>query len=143
MSGGRPVYFQPNAPGVILRFPTVRIQINRFDSERKGRPMNATRSKWMKVILLLIGIILAAGSAGGSLTARNKAGTLGAITGATAGGIMGSVIGHPAAGAVIGSGLGLGAGTLIGDEWRRQDNENDRAEKQVPPQAAQSDKAKG
>jgi hypothetical protein len=80
-------------------------------------------------------MILAGGSAGRSLNARSRVETIGAITGAAAGGIMGSVVGHTAAGAVIGGGLGVGAGTLIHDELRRQENGNGRADARLSQQS--------
>jgi hypothetical protein len=129
------VKFRPFAPDAILRSPIAKTRIQRIDVERLERPMEATRWTWTKVIVLLVGMILAGGSAGRSLNARSRVETIGAITGAAAGGIMGSVVGHTAAGAVIGGGLGAGAGTLIHDELRRQENDKGRAEARLSQQS--------
>jgi uncharacterized protein YqgC (DUF456 family) len=73
------------------------------------------------IVALSLTTIMAAGCAGGPLTAREKGAGIGALGGAAAGGIIGSTMGHPGAGAAIGGGVGLGAGALIGDYMQGQD----------------------
>jgi phage tail tape-measure protein len=75
-------------------------------------------------MLLLVGTLMVAGCAGGSLTTREKGAGIGAVGGAVAGGLIGAAVGHPGAGAAIGGGLGLGAGVLVGDQMQGQDNQN-------------------
>jgi phage tail tape-measure protein len=75
-------------------------------------------------MLLLVGTLMVAGCAGGSLTTREKGAGIGAVGGAVAGGLIGAAVGHPGAGAAIGGGLGLGAGVLVGDQMQGQENRN-------------------
>ena len=56
-----------------------------------------------KSALLLIGILLFGGCAGGSLTTREKGAGIGALGGAADGGIVRSAVGNPGAGAVSGA----------------------------------------
>jgi outer membrane lipoprotein SlyB len=83
------------------------------------------------LILLLAGILFAAGCAGGPLTTREKGAGIGALGGAAAGGLIGAAVGHPAAGAAIGGGLGLGAGALVGDQIQGQEYQNFRQDQQI------------
>ncbi len=79
--------------------------------------MNATQKVMIKTpLLLLAGMLMVAGCAGGPLTTREKGAGIGALGGAAAGGLVGSAVGHPGAGALVGGALGLGAGALVGDQ---------------------------
>ncbi len=70
--------------------------------------------------------IVAAGCAGGPLTAREKGAGIGALGGAAVGGLVGRANGHPGAGAAIGGAAGLGAGALIGDYIQGQEDDYNR-----------------
>jgi osmotically inducible lipoprotein OsmB len=79
-------------------------------------------STWIATVGLTA--ILAAGCAGGPLTAREKGAGIGALGGAAVGGLVGKNNGSAGAGAAIGGAVGLGAGALIGDYIQgQQDNE--------------------
>ncbi len=79
--------------------------------------MKATQEMMIKASpLLLAGMLMVAGCAGGPLTTREKGAGIGALGGAAAGGLVGSAVGHPGAGALVGGALGLGAGALVGDQ---------------------------
>ena len=82
-------------------------------------------------ILLLAGILFAAGCAGGPLSTREKGAGIGALGGAATGGLIGAAVGHPAAGAAIGGALGLGAGALVGDQIQGQEYQNFRQDQQI------------
>jgi len=84
--------------------------------------------------LLLTGMFLIAGCAGGPLSTREKGAGIGALGGAAAGGLIGSAVGHPGAGAAIGGGLGLGAGALVGDQLQGQENRNYQQDSQIRSQ---------
>jgi len=103
--------------------------------------MNRTEKFMRKApMLLLAGMLLVAGCAGGPLTTREKAAGIGTLGGAAAGGIVGSAVGHPAAGALIGGGLGLGAGALVGDQLQGQEHENYRQDQQIRRNQADIDR---
>jgi len=91
-------------------------------------------------MLLLAGMLLTVGCAGGPLTTREKGAGIGAAGGALAGGLIGAAVGHPGAGAAIGGGLGLGAGALIGDQIQGQENTNYRQQQQINRNQAESDR---
>jgi osmotically inducible lipoprotein OsmB len=79
-------------------------------------------STWIAAVSLA-GMV-AAGCAGGPLTAREKGAGIGALGGAAVGGLVGKNNGSAGAGAAIGGAVGLGAGALIGDYIQgQQDNE--------------------
>jgi osmotically inducible lipoprotein OsmB len=79
-------------------------------------------STWIVAVGLTA--MVAAGCAGGPLTAREKGAGIGALGGATVGGLVGKNNGSAGAGAAIGGAVGLGAGALIGDYIQgQQDNE--------------------
>jgi outer membrane lipoprotein SlyB len=78
-----------------------------------------------------VAALLGAGCAAGPWTTREKGAAIGGLGGAAAGGIIGSAVGHPVAGALIGGGLGLGAGTLIGDQMQGQENRNYEQDRQI------------
>ncbi len=79
--------------------------------------MNTAKKVMIKTpSLLLAGMLMVAGCAGGPLTTREKGAGIGALGGAAAGGLVGSAVGHPGAGALVGGALGLGAGALVGDQ---------------------------
>src|SRR3990170_8230677 len=90
-------------------------------------------------LLVLAGMILFAGCAGGPLTTREKGAGIGALGGAAVGGIIGSAVGHPAAGAAIGGGLGLGAGALVGDQLQGQEQQNYRQDEKIRGNQVESD----
>ena len=69
---------------------------------------------------------IAAGCAGGPLTAREKGAGIGALGGAAVGGVIGNAKGHPGAGAAIGGAVGLGAGALIGNYIQGQEEDDYR-----------------
>jgi uncharacterized protein YqgC (DUF456 family) len=77
-------------------------------------------STWIAILGLTA--MVAAGCAGGPLTAREKGAGIGALGGAAVGGIVGKNNGHPGAGAAIGGAVGLGAGALIGNYIQGQDD---------------------
>ena len=83
-----------------------------------------TVSTWIVAVGLTA--IVAAGCAGGPLTAREKGAGIGALGGAAVGGAIGSAKGHPGAGAAIGGAVGLGAGALIGNYIQGQEEDNYR-----------------
>ncbi len=83
------------------------------------------------LILLVAGIVLISGCAGGPLSTREKGAGIGALGGAAAGGLVGAAVGHPGAGAAIGGGLGLGAGALIGDQLQGHEITNYRQQQQI------------
>lgn len=87
--------------------------------------------------LLLLGVVVLAGCAGGELTTREKGAGIGALGGAAAGGIIGAAVGHPGAGAAIGGVLGLGTGALIGDQLQGQDNKQKEQQKAIDQQRAE------
>jgi osmotically inducible lipoprotein OsmB len=79
-------------------------------------------STWIVAVGLTA--MVAAGCAGGPLTAREKGAGIGALGGAAVGGLVGKNNGSAGAGAAIGGAVGLGAGALIGDYIQgQQDNE--------------------
>jgi hypothetical protein len=102
-------------------------------SERKEEVAMITNYKLMSKapVLLVTGILLMAGCAGGPLSTREKGAGIGALGGAAAGGLIGSAVGHPGAGAAIGGGLGLGAGALVGDQLQGQENQNYQQDRQI------------
>jgi uncharacterized protein YqgC (DUF456 family) len=77
-------------------------------------------STWIVAVGLTA--MVAAGCAGGPLTAREKGAGIGALGGAAVGGIVGKNNGNTGAGAAIGGAVGLGAGALIGDYIQGQDD---------------------
>jgi hypothetical protein len=91
----------------------------------KGGNMNNNK-KTSNFSSLIVGVgltaIVAAGCAGGPLTAREKGAGIGALGGAAVGGIVGKNNGSAGAGAAIGGAVGLGAGALIGDYIQGQDD---------------------
>jgi len=91
-------------------------------------------------MLLLAGMLLTAGCAGGPLSTREKGAGIGAAGGALAGGLIGAAVGHPGAGAAIGGGLGLGAGALVGDQIQGQENTNYRQQQQLNRNQAEIDR---
>lgn len=93
-------------------------------------------------MLLLSGVIILSGCAGGDLTTREKGAGIGALGGAAAGAAVGAAAGHPAAGAAIGGVLGLGAGAVIGDQMQKRENEQAAQQKVLAEQQAQLDKNK-
>jgi uncharacterized protein YqgC (DUF456 family) len=78
------------------------------------------------IVALGLTAIVAAGCAGGPLTAREKGAGIGALGGAAVGGIIGNTKGHPGAGAAIGGAVGLGAGALIGNYIQGQEDDDYR-----------------
>jgi uncharacterized protein YqgC (DUF456 family) len=81
-------------------------------------------STW--IVATALTTIIAAGCAGGPLTAREKGAGIGALGGAAVGGIIGNTRGHPGAGAAIGGAVGLGAGALIGNYIQGQEDDDYR-----------------
>ncbi|MGE5215724.1 MAG: OmpA family protein [Chloroflexota bacterium] len=90
--------------------------------------------------LLMAGLLLVAGCAGGELSTREKGAGIGALGGAAAGGIIGAAVGHPGAGAAIGGALGLGTGALVGDQLQGQENKQKEQQKALDQQRAEIDK---
>jgi hypothetical protein len=91
----------------------------------KGGSMNNNKKKSdFSSLIVAVGLtaIVAAGCAGGPLTAREKGAGIGALGGAAVGGIVGKNNGSAGAGAAIGGAVGLGAGALIGDYIQGQDD---------------------
>ena len=82
-------------------------------------------------MLLLGGMLMVAGCAGGPLTTREKGAGIGVLGGAATGGIIGSAVGNPVAGALIGGAVGLGAGALIGDQIQGQQNQSARQDADI------------
>jgi outer membrane protein with glycine zipper len=82
-----------------------------------------TKRNSIKVAMLGLTAVIAAGCAGGSLTTREKGAGIGAVGGAAAGGLIGSAFGRPGMGAAIGAGAGLAGGALIGDYMQGQEQE--------------------
>jgi uncharacterized protein YqgC (DUF456 family) len=95
----------------------------------KGGKMNNNKkghnfSTWIVAVGLTASV--AAGCAGGPLTAREKGAGIGALGGAAVGGVIGNAKGHPGAGAAIGGAVGLGAGALIGNYIQGQEEDDYR-----------------
>jgi outer membrane protein OmpA-like peptidoglycan-associated protein len=88
-------------------------------------------------ILLVSGLLLACGCAGGSLTTREKGAGIGALGGAAAGGAIGAAVGHPGIGAAVGGALGLGSGALIGDQLQGQEMKQAEQQKAIDQQRAE------
>jgi phage tail tape-measure protein len=98
---------------------------------RKTTMNSKTKSINKTPVLIVAGVMLLAGCAGGPLSTREKGAGIGALGGAAAGGLIGAAVGHPGAGAAIGGGLGLGAGALIGDQLQGHENTNYQQQQQI------------
>jgi hypothetical protein len=115
--------------------------VNGIDERKEAKKMKLNQISISKTaVVLLAGVLLVAGCAGGPLTTREKGAGIGALGGAAAGGIIGSAVGHPGAGAAIGGGLGLGAGALIGDQMQGQEIQNERQDYQIRRNQAELDR---
>ena len=88
-------------------------------------------------ILVLAGVMLITGCAGGSLSTREKGAGVGALGGAAAGGLIGAAVGHPGAGAAIGGAFGLGAGALVGDQLQGHEITNYQQQQQLQKNQAE------
>jgi uncharacterized protein YqgC (DUF456 family) len=107
-----------------LLYPKIRASTGNLEggNMHTNNEKNRNGSNWIGIVSLTA--ILAAGCAGGPLTAREKGAGIGALGGATVGGLVGRNNGSAGAGAAIGGAVGLGAGALIGDYIQgQQDNE--------------------